>query len=371
MAKDVRDYIAGYLVCAKHSTAVRSQILSKVSVSAPMELLGIDFVGLFPKFPGVEVFFILVVIDYFSRYIRTRATKSENSDAVVCVLEEVFTEHGVPVGIYADLGSYFGKATQKFAESFGVVWCTSPVAGKKATGIVEKAVDVLQRALKKRARDPSRWPTALQKSTFDINRKDMMHLGYSPHEILKGFVPDGPLEAKFPPHRRESLKSSLVYDTSKFLPENDEIHGDMVIDFIIKRDEVRRKALVRSDDNRERTKERDDLGVRAQHTYTPAQLVMLWDAKTAGKRLRAAWRGPFVVTEFGGDVSKSYTIRQFDGSPIPRHYYGDHLKPFRLREGYLVTHEKERIPVYQNIRLGNAAFKLPKAVKEIQGSHNM
>ncbi|KAI1006576.1 hypothetical protein K3495_g1640 [Podosphaera aphanis] len=175
-----------------------------------MELLGIDFVGPFPKFLGVEVFYILMVIDYFSRYIWTRATKSDNSDAVVCVLEEFFTEHGVPVGIYADPGSHFGKTTQKFAELFGVVWCTSPVAEEKATGIVEKAVDVLQRALKKRARDPSRWPTALRESTFDVNRRDMMHLRYSPHEILKGFVPDGPLEAKFPPHRRESLKSSLV-----------------------------------------------------------------------------------------------------------------------------------------------------------------
>lgn len=67
-------------------------------------------------------------------------------------------------------------------------------------------------------------------------------------------------------------------------------------------------------------------------------------------------------------MGKSYTIRQIDGSIIPRHYFGDHLKPFRLREGYFITHE-EKIPVYQNIRLGNAAFKLPVSVREVPGVH--
>ncbi|POS81928.1 hypothetical protein EPUL_005559, partial [Erysiphe pulchra] len=276
-----------------------------------MELLGIDFIGPFPKFDGIKTFYILVAVDYFSRFVWSKATVTDNSDSVTSFLENIFLEHGIPIGIYADSGAHFGKATQKFAELYGVVWCTSPVSAKKATGM---------RALKKNVRDPSQWPSALAKSTFDINRRDILHLGYSPYEILKGFVPNDSLEAKFPTSRRESLRTSLS-------------------------------------------------GGLSNHTYSPGQLVMLWDEKSAGMKLRPAWRGPFIVTGFGGDMGKSYTIRQIDGSIIPRHYYGDHLKPFRLREGYLITQEEEKIPVYQNIRLGNAAFKLPRSVRKVPGVH--
>ncbi|KAI0991699.1 hypothetical protein K3495_g16488, partial [Podosphaera aphanis] len=169
---------------------------------------------------------------------------------------------------------------------------------------------------------------------------------------------------------RESLKSSLVEGILDVFPRDDDAHGSLVIDFVVKREEIRRATLVRSDRQKDRAKDRHDLGVRAEHSYSPGDSVMLWDAKTAGKKLRPAWRGPFIVTGYGGDLGRSYTLRQVDGTPIPRHYYGDHLKPFRLREGYLITREEEEIPAYQNIRLGKAAFKLPKCVSRVPGVHD-
>ena len=138
---------------------------------------------------------------------------------------------------------------------------------------------------------------------------------------------------------------------------------------IVKREEIRQAALARSDRQKDRAKDRHNLGVRTEHVYSPGSLVMLWDAKAAGKKLRPAWRGPFVITGYGGNMERSYTLRQVNGLPIPRHYYGDHLKPFRLREGYLITCEEEEIPVYQNLRLGNVSFKLPKYVDMVPGVH--
>ena len=102
-------------------------------------------------------------------------------------------------------------------------------------------------------------------------------------------------------------------------------------------------------------------------TFSPGELVMLYDSRSAKKKLRPSWRGPFVVTGFGGDQHKSYTIRQICGTLIPRTFHGDHLKLFRLREGYLATGREERIPVYQNIRLGTANQKLPKDLRTVPG----
>ncbi|KAI0997985.1 hypothetical protein K3495_g10206 [Podosphaera aphanis] len=147
------------------------------------------------------------------------------------------------------------------------------------------------------------------KSTFDINRREILHLGYSPHEILKGFAPDGGLEAVFPSSHRESLKSSLVQGISAVFPEDEDAHGNLVIEFIVKREEIRQAALARSDCQKDRAKNRHNLGVRIEHVYSPGSLVMLWDAKAAGKKLRPAWRGPFVITSYGGDMERSYTLR--------------------------------------------------------------
>lgn len=66
---------------------------------------------------------------------------------------------------------------------------------------------------------------------------------------------------------------------------------------------------------------------------------------------------------------KEFWLRRIvnDGNKIPRHFHGDSLKPFRLREGYLVSSREERLPAFQNIRLGTAAFTLPKNQRTVPG----
>jgi hypothetical protein len=95
---------------------------------------------------------------------------------------------------------------------------------------------------------------------------------------------------------------------------------------------------------------------------------MLYDPKSAKKKLSPAWRGPFVVSGYGGDHYKSYSLRQICGTLIPRTFHGNHLKPFRLREGYVVTGQESVLPVYQNIRLGKASLRLPRDLRTIPGA---
>ncbi len=77
---------------------------------------------------------------------------------------------------------------------------------------------------------------------------------------------------------------------------------------------------------------------------------MLYNTKSAKKKLYSLYKGLFIITGFGGSYSCSYTLRQINSKAIPRIYYGDYLKLFKLRKGYLVTRTKEQFPVYQNIR---------------------
>lgn len=62
-------------------------------------------------------------------------------------------------------------------------------------------------------------------------------------------------------------------------------------------------------------------------------------------------------------MGKSYALRQINVKSIPRHYYGDSLKGFRLREGCLITGEEKRLLAFQNISHGKASFKLPRSIR--------
>ncbi|RKF62008.1 hypothetical protein OnM2_036085 [Erysiphe neolycopersici] len=84
------------------------------------------------------------------------------------------------------------------------------------------------------------------------------------------------------------------------------------------------------------------------------------DETEAKKKLGPAYRGPCKVTAYGDCYKKSYKIRQLDGTLIRNNYHGDQLKPFRVREGYLVSKSEEEHPLYQNIRASKNVSQIPK-----------
>jgi hypothetical protein len=73
---------------------------------------------------------------------------------------------------------------------------------------------------------------------------------------------------------------------------------------------------------------------------------MLYNGKLAKKKMHLAYRGPFVVVGLGGFYSKSYHLRQVNSIAVLRSFYRDHLKPFKLRTGYLVTGYEQQLPTY-------------------------
>lgn len=160
--------------------------------------------------------------------------------------------------------------------------------------------------------------------------------------------------------------SGAIKRQEDILPNEDQ-HFKTVIEFLLRRYKIRREILGRSNRQKDLKAQKHDMGVRETQNYNPGDLVMLFDQREAGKNLRPSWRGPFVVAGYGGDMGKSYCLRQIGGMAIPRHYHGDSLKPFRLREGYLISKKEEKIPVLQNIRLGTGAFELPKNQRTMPG----
>ncbi|RDX99134.1 Pro-Pol polyprotein, partial [Mucuna pruriens] len=82
------------------------------------DVWGIDFMRPFPISYGNS--YILLVIDYVSRWMETRATKANN--AIDLLKSNIFYRFGVPKVLISDQGSHFyNRAMATLLENYGVV----------------------------------------------------------------------------------------------------------------------------------------------------------------------------------------------------------------------------------------------------------
>jgi transposase InsO family protein len=390
MANDIRAYIQGCVKCAKFSVQQRSQAASPISIDQPNVLLGMDFVGPFPReqshltqywadrlaWPQVpplkhndgpsvvrvpqsgHYLYFLMVIDYFSRFVWGFPCITADSAETIRCLTWLFGHNGSPVGIYSDEGTHFDSHdTQGFLAEKGVLWIPSPVAAKKSTGMIEKANDIVQRVLKKTREHGDVWPRVLQHAIFECNRREVAHLNYTPFEIHFGYQPLSAIDYRFGQYTLIQARSFLSQPNILQKLSQKEMY-QKVSDFMTKRDQIRSQALFNSDRKKAVEKAKHDLGVN-NHEFKPQDLVFLYDAHSAKLKLHPSFRGPFRVSGFGGDHQRSFKLEQLNGDPIRRTFYGDHLRLFKPRTGHLVNHTEELSPIYQNIRAGRTKSRIP------------
>ncbi|POS82567.1 hypothetical protein EPUL_004773 [Erysiphe pulchra] len=124
-------------------------------------------------------------------------------------------------------GPHFGEKTRKIKESRGVVWCNLLVVAERASGIVEKTVDALQRVLK---------------ATLEVNKSERPHLMHPSLQILYEFNPAGPLEVNYQSRKRKSLLSALSTNFSNAQLEEEE-HSNKVIDYVVRRTKTQNEVL--------------------------------------------------------------------------------------------------------------------------------
>ena len=92
-------------------------------------MLGMDFLG--PISPTCEsgAKYILVVVDYFSRFVWAQACERTTEEAVIAVFEKTLTPvFGWPANVYSDNGPHFtGLRLLEVFETHGTHHCFAPV----------------------------------------------------------------------------------------------------------------------------------------------------------------------------------------------------------------------------------------------------
>ena len=101
------------------------------------DLWGMDIMGPFPS--SFSNLYILLVVDYISKWVKAKPTRTNDASVVVKFLRShIFTRFGTPRALPTDGSTHFGnKIVDKVLQKYGVRHRTSLAYHPKANGQAE------------------------------------------------------------------------------------------------------------------------------------------------------------------------------------------------------------------------------------------
>nr|GEX99617.1 reverse transcriptase domain-containing protein [Tanacetum cinerariifolium] len=131
---------------------------NSIQVCEIFDVWGIDFMGPFLSSKGNK--YILVVVDYFSKWVKAKALPTNDARVVVKFLKSLFSRFGTPKAIISNRGTHF--CNDQFARvmlKYGVTHRLSTAYHPQTSGQVEVTNRGLKRILER---------TALKHANFDL-----------------------------------------------------------------------------------------------------------------------------------------------------------------------------------------------------------
>nr|GFA20080.1 reverse transcriptase domain-containing protein [Tanacetum cinerariifolium] len=137
-------------------TAKKGKILQRdempqnsIQVCEIFDVWGIDFMGPFPSSKGNK--YILVAVDYLSKWVEAKALPTNDSRVIVKFLKSLFSRFGTPKAIISDRGTHFcNDQFSKVMSKYGVTHRLFTAYHPQTSGQVEVTNRGLKQILKRR-----------------------------------------------------------------------------------------------------------------------------------------------------------------------------------------------------------------------------
>ncbi|GJU92329.1 reverse transcriptase domain-containing protein [Tanacetum coccineum] len=198
-----------YLVLSK------SHMPPKNQVCEIFDVWGIDFMGPFSSSHGNK--YILVAVDYLSKWVEAKALPTNDARVVVKFLKSLFARFGTPRAIISDRGTHFcNDQFAKVMSKYGVTHRLATAYHPQTSGQVEVSNRGLKRILERTVgENRASWSDKLDEALWAFRTAFKTPIGCTPYKLVYGKSCHLPIELEHKAywalkHANFDLKSSVI-----------------------------------------------------------------------------------------------------------------------------------------------------------------
>ncbi|GJV85301.1 reverse transcriptase domain-containing protein [Tanacetum coccineum] len=297
-----------------------------IQVCEIFDVWGIDFMGPFPSSRGNK--YILVAVDYLSKWVEVKALPTNDARVVVKFLKSLFARFGTPRAIISDRGTHFcNDQFTKVMSKYEVTHRLATAYHPQTSGQVEVSNRGLKCILEKTVgENRASWSDKLDEALWAFRTAFKTPIGCTPYKLVYGKSCHLPIELEHKAYwalKHANFDLKTVGDHRKLqLNELNEL-----------RDQAYENSLI----YKERTKKLHDSKIK-NRIFNVGDRVLLFNSrlKIFSGKLKTRWSGPFTITKvfpYG-----TIELSQPDGPNFKvnghrvKHYFGGDLPPKEVQD---------------------------------------
>ncbi|GKD65375.1 reverse transcriptase domain-containing protein, partial [Tanacetum coccineum] len=258
-----------------------------IQVCEIFDVWGIDFMGPFPSSRGNR--YILVAVDYLSKWVEAKALPTNDARVVVKFLKSLFSRFGTPRAIISDRGTHFcNDQFAKVMSKYGVTHRLATAYHPQTSGQVEVSNRGLKRILERTVgENRASWSDKLDDALWAFRTAFKTPIGCTPYKLVYGKSCHLPIELEH--------KAYWALKHANFDLKTAGDHRKLQLNEL---NELRDQAYENSLIYKERTKKLHDSKIK-NRIFNVGDRVLLFNSrlKIFSGKLKTRWSGPFTITQ--------------------------------------------------------------------------